>query len=84
VIEPEQHNASAVRVHKAGFEQALTLQRTEVLNKLSVGSKTTNPIESVMTRVGAKTSRITRYRRSNWKRRGCAAMLLEIETDPQK
>ena len=72
-------NESAARSLEEGLEETLTLHRLDVFVELGTSVKTTNLIESVMTRVDAKTRRVGRWRTSDQKQRWCAATLLQIE-----
>jgi hypothetical protein len=76
--------SSVARSLEAGLEETLTLPRLAVFTKLGISFKTTNLIESVMSRVEAKTHRITRWRTSDQKQRWCAATRLEIEKQFRK
>lgn len=58
-------NASAAASLAEELEETLTLHRLEVFPELGVSFKTTNLIESVMSRLEAKTRRIT-----SWHSRG--------------
>ncbi|WP_353269187.1 transposase [Gemmatimonas sp.] len=79
VKELEKSNASAARSLEEGLDETLTLHRLEAFTELGISFKTTNLIESVMARVGAKVHRVTHWRTSDQKQRWCAATLLEIE-----
>ena len=72
-------NASAARSLEKGLDETLTLHRLGVFAELGTRFTTTNPIESVMARVEAKTHRIGRWRTSDQKQRWCAATLIHIE-----
>jgi transposase-like protein len=72
-------NESAARSLEEGLEETLTLHRLTVFPELGVSFKTTNLIESVMSRVEAKTARVDRWRTSDQKLRWCAAALLAAE-----
>jgi hypothetical protein len=62
-----------------GLEEALTLHRLGVFPELGVSFKTTNLIESVMSRVEARTRRVTRWRTSDQRLRWCASALWAME-----
>jgi hypothetical protein len=62
-------NASAAASLLEGLEETLTLHRLGVFPELGVSFKTTNLIESVMSRIEAKTHRITHWRTSDQKLR---------------
>jgi putative transposase len=53
-------NESAAASLAEGLEETLTLHRLDVFPELGVSFKTTNLIESVMSRLAAKTRRVTR------------------------
>ena len=62
-----------------GMKETLTLHRLGVFPALGVSFKTTNPIESVMSRVEARTRRVTRWRTSDQRLRWCASALWAME-----
>ena len=64
---------------RRGLDETLTLHRLNVFAELGVSFKTTNLIESVMARLEAKTRRVTRWRTSDQKLRGCASALWAME-----
>ena len=72
-------NASAAASLEEGLEETLTLHRLGVFAALGVSFKTTNLIESVMARLEAKTKKVTRWRTSDQKLRGCASALWAAE-----
>lgn len=72
-------NESAAASLAEGLEETLTLHRLNVFPELGVSFKTTNLIESVMARLEAKTSRVTRWRTSDQKLRWCASALWAME-----
>src|SRR5206468_1183437 len=72
-------NASAAASLEEGLEETLTLHRLGVFPALGVSFKTTNLIESVMSRLEARTARVTRWRTSDQKLRWCAAALWAME-----
>jgi transposase-like protein len=72
-------NESAAASLAEGLEDTLTLHRLGVFPALGVSFKTTNLIESVMSRVEARTRRVTRWRTSDQRLRWCAAALWAME-----
>ena len=72
-------NESAATSLEEGLEETLTLHRLNVFPELGVSFKTTNLIESVMSRLEARTARVTRWRTSDQKQRWCAAALWAME-----
>jgi transposase-like protein len=72
-------NESAAASLAEGLEETLTLHRLGVFPELGVSFKTTNLIESVMSRVEARTHRVTRWRTSDQRLRWCAAALWAME-----
>jgi transposase-like protein len=72
-------NASAAASLEEGLEETLTLHRLGVFPELGVSFKTTNLIESVMSRLEARTRRVTRWRTSDQKLRWCASALWAME-----
>jgi transposase-like protein len=72
-------NASAAASLEEGLEETLTLHRLNVFPELGVSLKTTNLIESVMSRLEARTARVTHWRTSDQKQRWCAAALWAME-----
>ncbi|HKV50240.1 MAG TPA: transposase [Gemmatimonadaceae bacterium] len=72
-------NASAAASLTEGLEETLTLHRLGVFPELGVSFKTTNLIESVMSRLEARTHRVTHWRTSDQKLRWCAAALWAME-----
>lgn len=72
-------NASAAASLDEGLEETLTLHRLNVFPELGVSFKTTNLIESVMSRLEARTHRVTHWRTSDQKLRWCAAALWAME-----
>jgi len=72
-------NASAAASLEEGLEETLTLHRLNVFPELGVSFKTTNLIESVMSRLEARTRRVTRWRTSDQKLRWCASALWAME-----
>ena len=77
--ELELRNASAAASLAEGLEETLTLHRLGVFPELGVSFKTTNLIESVMSRLEARTRRVTRWRTSDQKLRWCASALWAME-----
>lgn len=67
------------REPRRGMEETLTLHRLELFPELGVSFKTTNLIESVMSRLEAKTRRIASWRTSDPKLRWTAAALGAME-----
>jgi len=72
-------NASAAASLEEGLEETLTLHRLNVFPELGVSFTTTNLIESVMSRLEARTARVTHWRTSDQKQRWCAAALWAME-----
>lgn len=72
-------NESAAASLAEGLEETLTLHRLNVFPELGVSFKTTNLIESVMSRLEARTRRVTRWRTSDQKLRWCASALWAME-----
>jgi len=72
-------NESAAASLAEGLEETLTLHRLNVFPELGISFKTTNLAESVMSRLEAKTRRVTRWRTSDQKLRWCASALWAIE-----
>jgi transposase-like protein len=77
--ELELRNASAAASLEEGLEETLTLHRLGVFAELGVSFKTTNLIESVMSRLEARTRRVSRWRTSDQKLRWCASALWAME-----
>jgi transposase-like protein len=72
-------NESAAASLEEGLDETLTLHRLNVFPELGVSFKTTNLIESVMSRLEARTRRVTRWRTSDQKLRWCASALWAME-----
>jgi putative transposase len=72
-------NESAAASLEEGLEETLTLHRLNVFPELGVSFKTTNLIESVMSRLEARTHRVTRWSTSDQKLRWCASALRAME-----
>lgn len=72
-------NESAADSLAEGLDETLTLHRLNVFPELGVSFKTTNLIESVMSRLEARTRRVTHWRTSDQKMRWCAAALGAME-----
>jgi len=72
-------NASAASSLAEGLDETLTLHRLDVFPELGVSFKTTNLIESVMSRLEARTHRVTHWRTSDQELRWCAAALWAME-----
>ena len=72
-------NESAAASLAEGMEETLTLHRLNVFPELGMSFKTTNLIESVMSRIEARTRRVTRWRTSDQKLRWCASALCAME-----
>ncbi|MGH7633323.1 MAG: IS256 family transposase [Gemmatimonadaceae bacterium] len=72
-------NESAALSLAEGLDETLTLHRLHVFPALGVSFKTTNLIESVMSRLEARTHRVTHWRTSDQKMRWCAAALGAME-----
>ena len=79
VRELQVRNESAAASLEEGLEETLTLHRLNVFPELGVSFKTTNLSESVMSRLEARTRRVTRWRTSDQKRRWCASALWAME-----
>src|SRR5205814_7867369 len=62
-----------------GLEETLTLQRLNVFPEVGVSFKTTNLIESVMSRAEDRTARVDRWRTSDQKLRWLASALQAAE-----
>jgi putative transposase len=77
--ELRQLNESAAASLDEGLDETLTLHRLNVFPELGVSFKTTNLIESVMSRLEARTRRVTRWRTSDQKLRWCASALWAME-----
>jgi len=75
----EQINESSARSLEEGLEETLTLHRLEVFRELGISLKTANCMESIMSQVERKTSRVSYWKNSHQKMRWVAAALLEIE-----
>jgi transposase-like protein len=72
-------NESAARSLEEGLEETLTLHRLAIFPELGVSFRTTNLIESVMSRLEEKTQRVDNWRTSDQKLRWCGAALLATE-----
>jgi len=72
-------NESAPASLAEGLEETLTLHRLNVFPELGISFKTTNLIESVMSRLEARTRRVTRWRTSDQKLRWCGSALWAME-----
>ncbi len=72
-------NESAAASLAEGLEETLTLHRLNVFPELGMSFKTTNLIESVMSRIEARTRRVTHWRTSDQKLRWCASALRAME-----
>jgi putative transposase len=72
-------NESAAASLAEGLEETLTLHRLNVFPELGVSFKTTNLIESVMSRLETRTHRVTRWSTSDQKLRWCASALRAME-----
>jgi transposase-like protein len=72
-------NESAADSLAEGLDETLTLHRLNVFPELGVSFKTTNLIKSVMSRLEARTRRVTHLRTSDQKMRWCAAALGVME-----
>lgn len=72
-------NASAAASLEEGLEETLTFHRLGVFPELGVSFKTTNLIESVMSRLEARPHRVTRWCTSDQKLRWCASALWALE-----
>jgi len=69
----------AVRSIEEGLEQALTLHRLGLFEKLGRSLKTSNCIESLVALIGQRTDKVDYWRNSNQKQRWLATALLDIE-----
>ncbi len=72
-------NLNAAGSLEEGLEETLTLHRLGVFEKLGASLKTTNCIESVMSQVEARCSKVSYWKNSSQKHRWLAASLLDIE-----
>jgi transposase-like protein len=72
-------NESAAASLLEGLEETLTLHRLGVFPEVGVSFKTTNLIESVMSRVEHRTRRVARWQTSDQRLRWCASALLDVE-----
>lgn len=72
-------NESAAASLLEGLEETLTLHRLNVFPELGVSFKTTNLIESVMSRVEDRTARVDHWRTSDQKLRWVASALQAAE-----
>ena len=77
-------NRSAAASLEEGLEETLTLHRMGLFKELGISLKTTNCIESVMSRVEAYTGKVDHWRNSSQKHRWVATALLEVETRLRK
>ena len=77
-------NRSAAASVEEGLEETLTLHRLGLFTQLGISLKTTNCIESVMSRVEAYTGKVDYWRNSSQKHRWVATALLEVETRLRK
>lgn len=77
-------NESAAASLEEGLEETLTLHRLNVFPELGVSFKTTNLIESVMSRLESRTRRVTRWRTSDQRLRWCASALWALERQFRK
>lgn len=77
--ELEERNLSAAGSLEEGFEETLTLHRLGVFALLGRSLKTTNCIESVLSRVEERCAKVDHWRNSGQKHRWLAASLLDIE-----
>jgi putative transposase len=72
-------NASAVTSLDEGLEETLILHRLGLFKYLGKSTKTTNPIESIMSLVGQRTDKVDYWKNSSQKQRWVASALLAIE-----
>ena len=77
-------NQSAVNSLDEGLEETLTLHRLGVFTLLGVSLKTTDAVESLNSRLGQYTHRVTSWKNSNQRQRWVATALLEIEQNLRK
>ncbi len=77
--ELQAQNIHAAGSLEEGFEETLTLHRLGVYQKLGASLKTTNCIESVMSQVEARCSKVSHWKNSSQKHRWLASSLLDIE-----
>jgi len=77
-------NRSAAASLEEGLEETLTLHRLGLFKELGISLKTTNCIESVMSRVEAYIGKVDHWRNSSQKHRWVATALLEVETRLRK
>ena len=72
-------NESALHSLEEGLEETLTLHRLGMFEKIGASFKTTNCIETIMSKLEMYTRRITHWKNSDQRRRWVGAALMEIE-----
>lgn len=72
-------NESAVTSLEEGLEEALTLHRLNLFDKIGVSFKTTNAIENVNRQLQKHLGRVCRWKNSNQRQRWMASACLAIE-----
>lgn len=72
-------NASAAASLAEGLEETLTLHRLGVMAALGISLKTTNIVESINARLGARTDKVDHWRNSDQKQRWLATALVDLE-----
>ena len=72
-------NESAVRSLDEGLEETLTLHRLGLFPEFGISLKTTNCIESILSQVESRTSKVDYWKNSEQKHRWMATALLDIE-----
>lgn len=80
----EELNPSAARSLEEGLEETLTLHRLGIPEELRVSLRTTNIIESCLSRVDALTGRVKRWRDGDHRERWFATALLLAEKNYRK
>jgi putative transposase len=74
-----ERNLSALGSLDEGFEETLTLHRLGVFPLVGISLKTTNCLESIFSRVEARTGRVCHWKNSSQKQRWLATALLDLE-----
>ncbi len=72
-------NESSVRSLDEGLEETSTLHRLGLFPELGISLKTTNCIESILSQVESRTSKVDYWKNSEQKHRWMATALLDIE-----
>jgi transposase-like protein len=78
-VELEKRNISAASSLSEGLEETLTLHRLGVYEQLGTSLKTTNCIESVMSRVEEICGKVSHWKNSKQKHQWLAVALMDIE-----